>query len=71
MIDRYTFEGEDFEDMSAPRPCETKEIKHCPFTGELIVRVEQKEFEPNFEAEFIAWYDRLSDEEHKAIQECI
>lgn len=40
MYDRYLFDG-DFEDMSAPRACEVADLKHCPFTGELIVPVEQ------------------------------
>lgn len=53
MIDRYTFEGEDFDDMSAPRSCETSKNTHCPFTGELIADREQVEIEPNFENDFL------------------
>ena len=58
MIDRYTFDAEGFDDMSAPRSCETKGMTHCPFTGEKIEAVEQKEFEPNFEEEFSDFIER-------------
>lgn len=71
MIDSFTFIGESSEDMNTQVVCETKEGKRCPFTGGLFAVVEQKKFEPNFEADFMAWYDGLSDEEHKSIQEGI
>lgn len=63
MLDSFTFEGEGFDDMSAPRSCETKGITHCPFTGEKIEAVEQKEFEPDFEKEFLEFYERNKEKE--------